>query len=109
MGIPYQGISQDRSLIVFGDSTKKAVANQRFALTGTITQSEDNKPLPGAGLFVDGMKYGDNSDANGRYAIFLPAGKYRVTARHIGKAPTQKWIAIYAIGSRIFIISKPNC
>jgi hypothetical protein len=82
--------------VTVGDSTK---ANSKKAfLTGIIVQAETNIPLAGAAIFIDGFRYGDNSDAKGRYLISLPPGKYRITVRYLGKAPIQKRLILFSNG-----------
>ncbi len=85
---------QKSSTLVFGDSSK-ILSGKKVVLTGTVVQASDRKSIAGAALFVDGLKYGNSSDANGKYFIALPPGKYRLTVRYLGMAPIQNRIAIY--------------
>jgi outer membrane receptor protein involved in Fe transport len=53
-------------------------------LTGTI-RDENNQPLAGANVFVDGTNIGAASDFEGRYTILnLRAGTYKLKVRFIG-------------------------
>ncbi|HQQ84135.1 MAG TPA: TonB-dependent receptor, partial [Cyclobacteriaceae bacterium] len=86
------------SLRVIDNSLKKLKQSDKVTLTGTITLSADQKPLSGAAIFVDGLKYGNNSDLNGRYFIQLPPGTYRLTVRYLGMVPIVNKLSIYSNG-----------
>ena len=96
--LSFNSYSQQNSIQIFGDSTKVTGLSKSISLTGIIVTALDKKPMAGAALFVDGLKYGDNSDQSGKYFITLPPGKYRLTVRHLGMAPIQHKIAIYSNG-----------
>ncbi len=96
--LSFNSYSQQSSIQIFGDSTKVTDLSKRVSLTGAIVTAADKKPMSGAALFVDGLKYGNNSDQNGKYFITLPPGKYKLTVRHLGMAPLQHKIAIYING-----------
>jgi hypothetical protein len=94
--------------IVFGDSSKVSTI-KRVVLTGTIIESDSKIPLGGASIFIDGLKYGNNSDAFGRYLIELPPGNYRLTVRYLGNIPIHKRISIFENGVIHFsMIEKPK-
>ncbi len=87
---------QKANIKIFGDSTKVFAPGAKVTLTGTVVSLLDRTPASGTALFVDGFKYGNSSDANGKYYISLPPGKYRLSVRHLGMEPIQIRIAIYA-------------
>ena len=41
-------------------------------VTGNVTSAEDNSPLPGASIVLQGTTTGAVTDANGNYSIDLP-------------------------------------
>lgn len=90
-------IAQSNKSFAFGDSTVAQPANRKYSLTGRVTYV-DGKPIAGAALFVDGLKYGNSTDLSGRYFIQLPPGKYRLTVRHLGMAPLNNRLNIYSNG-----------
>jgi iron complex outermembrane receptor protein len=59
-----------------------------FAQTGGIrgkVVDENNQPLPGVAISIDGTTIGSATDANGNYIITrLQAGNYNITAKFIG-------------------------
>ena len=87
---------QKANIKIFGDSTRVFTPGAKVTLTGTVVSILDRTPTSGTALFVDGFKYGNSSDANGKYYISLPPGKYRLSVRHLGMEPIQIRIAIYA-------------
>ncbi|MBX7124649.1 MAG: TonB-dependent receptor [Cyclobacteriaceae bacterium] len=84
-------------VVYFGDSTRYD-AGRRYIVTGTVIQSEDKVPLAGVALYVDGLKFGKNSDQYGRYFIELPPGNYRFVVRYLGKAHIVRQLYIFANG-----------
>ena len=101
-------VSSQANSLILGDSTR-ADLPKRLTLTGTVVLSTDKKPIAGAALFVDGLKYGNNSDQYGRYFITLPPGKYKLTVRHLGLAPIQYRISMYGNGVLNFeMVDKPE-
>ena len=89
---------QQINFLIIGDSTENRDPFKKIILTGTVVQFSDKKPMSGAALFVDGLKYGNSSDNNGKYFITLLPGKYRLSVRHLGMIPIQKKLAIYSNG-----------
>lgn len=98
-------IAQQNKVFTFGDSTATQPANRKYSLTGRVVYV-DGKPIAGAALFVDGLKYGNSTDLSGRYFIQLPAGKYRLTVRHLGMAPLTNRVSMFANGVINFEMSE---
>ena len=93
-------------------------------ISGVISD-EDNKPLVGCNMVLDGTSMGSSSDINGQYYIInIPAGKYSLTATMIGyktiklkdiiissdfTTPVDLTMQIEAIaGETITVIAKQN-
>lgn len=99
---------EKEDLVVFGDSSEVGSVKQ-VVLTGTIVQADSKTPLGGASIFLDGLKYGNNSDYYGRYLIELPPGTYRLTVRYLGNIPIHKKISIFKNGVLHFeMVEKPK-
>lgn len=78
---------------------KKNSNNKRNAnIFGLIKDAYSGEPLIGASLYVEELKTGAVSDANGNYMINLKKGSYTFTYRLIGKEPVQKKVTIYSDG-----------
>jgi TonB-linked SusC/RagA family outer membrane protein len=50
-----------------------AATAQNITVTGTVTDSADNNPLPGVGILVKGTSTGTTTNAAGKFAISAPA------------------------------------
>ena len=61
-----------------------AAAAQQRELTGTITRSDDGRPIADAAVAVVGTTISTRSGANGRYSISLPSGTVQLLVRAIG-------------------------
>lgn len=70
---------------VIGDSSKMK-PDQKVMVTGTIT-SDSGTPVTGASISAETFKYFDYADQSGRYLLELPAGRYRITIKHVGMKP----------------------
>jgi len=52
-------------------------------VTGTVISAEDNQPIIGATVVVQGQRSGTVTDANGHFTITVPSGK-RIVVSYIG-------------------------
>ena len=62
-------------------SVGMALAQTR--VTGTVISAEDNQPIIGATVLVQGQKTGTVTDANGHFTISVPSGK-KIQVSYIG-------------------------
>jgi len=61
-----------------------------FSVSGKVISSEDNMPVPGASVFVKGMRTGVVTDAGGNFSITLPDSEKRIfVADFIGMKPKE--------------------
>ena len=73
-----------------------AAAAQSGSIVGTVTD-EDDRPVIGVSVFVEGTGYGAVTDARGRYRILaVPAGTATVISRSIGFVEGQQTVAVRA-------------
>jgi hypothetical protein len=89
-------IAQD-AVVVVGDSSLYQ-PGRTVILTGTIRERGTLTPVAGASLYLDGTKFGNNTDTKGMYQISLPNGRHRLTIRYLGMTPVQKRIAVFSNG-----------
>ena len=52
-------------------------------VSGTVISQDDNEPVIGASVVVQGTKTGVVTDANGHFTLTVPAGK-KITVSYIG-------------------------
>src|SRR6185312_14220106 len=71
-----------------------------FAQTGGIkgkVVDENNQPLPGAAVSIDGTTVGSSTDVNGGYVItHLKPGTYTLTAKFLGYVALKKTVTVDA-------------
>jgi iron complex outermembrane receptor protein len=59
-------------------------AQKNYKLTGTVRSADNGEVLIGANVFLKGTTIGAATDANGKYVIEAPAGKYTVVCSYVG-------------------------
>jgi len=59
-------------LLLFGVLLQQVVA-QDIPVSGTITASDDNSPIPGVTILIKGSTQGTTSNINGKYSLLAPA------------------------------------
>lgn len=58
---------------------------QNGKIEGFVFDSQNNEPLPGANVYIDGTSYGAAADLNGKYLIpQVPPGDYKLVVKYIG-------------------------
>ncbi len=53
-------------------------------LTGSVTDSTSNEPLPGVTIRVEGSGQSMMANAVGQYRLLLPVGAYQLRFTHVG-------------------------
>ena len=62
------------------------IATAQTQVSGTVISSEDNEPIIGASVIVEGSKTGAVTDQNGNFTLSVPKGK-KIVASYIGMRP----------------------
>jgi len=76
-------------------------ASSASSIEGVIKDSQTQKPLPGANVYLKGTIYGSATDLKGRYLIInVPAGNYVLCVDYIGYERAEYQIQVKP-GSRI--------
>lgn len=88
-----------------GDSTLRLSPETKVIITGKITDRQ-GLPLVSASVSMDGFKYFDYSDQNGNYLLELPAGKYRMTVRYVGKQSALRKVRVWSGGNINFTLEE---
>jgi TonB-dependent receptor len=69
--------------------------SQNASITGTLFNTLNNEPLPGAHVHLDGSDRGSTTDANGNFSIKgIVAGHYKIKVSYIGYKDYEKEINI---------------
>ncbi|MBB2150091.1 SusC/RagA family TonB-linked outer membrane protein [Pedobacter sp. LMG 31462] len=61
-----------------------SVMAQERTITGTVTDQEDSKPLPGVTVRIKGTKIGTQTSADGKYSIKLPSASSEIEFNYLG-------------------------
>ena len=62
------------------------IATAQTQVSGTVISSEDNEPIIGASIIVQGSKVGTVTDSDGKFSLTVPKGKKMVVS-YIGMQP----------------------
>lgn len=60
------------------------IAQQRFTLSGTVSEAASNETLIGVNIVVPELKTGVTTNEYGFYSITLPEGEYRLQVSYLG-------------------------
>lgn len=80
-----------------GDEEEE-VPRVNVIVTGTVTSATTNEGISGASVSIDGFKYFDYTDSRGKYVLELPAGRYKLSVRHVGLLPRYYNLHVYSTG-----------
>ena len=75
-------------------STWPAMAQEKYTLSGVITEASTGETLIGVNISIPDINAGAISNAYGFYSITLPAETYNVVFSSLGFVPQQKTIAL---------------
>ena len=70
---------------------------QTVTIKGTIVDSLNNDPLPGANVILPGTSIGAATDVDGKFLLRnIPVGSYRIRASYVGYDPQEFTIELVA-------------
>lgn len=72
---------------------------RRAVMSGKITDGKTGETLPGVSVYIDKLKQGTTTDANGQYQMELPVGEFDVTISFIGYEPSVRHIRLVGSGT----------
>lgn len=76
-----------------------SLSGQTATLRGTVRNADDNRPVAGAQVVIEGSRLGTVTNEDGRYQIAnVPAGTQSVAVQIIGFATERRQLAIPASG-----------
>ncbi len=67
-------------------------------LSGTLTDTESDEPIPGAIVYVEKLKAGVVTNESGYYSLGLPKGSFQVEYRMVGMRTTRRNVVIFSDG-----------
>lgn len=66
---------------------------QNRTITGTVTDSEDGKPLPGVTVRIKGSQAGTTTGADGKYALSVASGSTTIEFTYVGYLMLSKTLS----------------
>lgn len=82
-------------LVIFFSLVLLSASGQstQFKLSGKVRQP-DRQPFPGVTVYIQDMKLGTTTDANGNYSLRLPAGIYSIEFSFVGYVTKTERVTI---------------
>lgn len=69
-------------------------AQEKFTLSGTITDSKNNETLIGVNIYIPSLKIGTTTNEYGFYSLSAPKGEYEIEISYVGYQTIQKNITL---------------
>ncbi|MBZ4034374.1 TonB-dependent receptor [Flavobacterium sp. 17A] len=70
-------------------------AQEKFTLSGTISDSKNNETLIGVTIYIPSLKIGTTTNEYGFYSLSVPKGAYEIEISYLGYQTIQKNITLY--------------
>ncbi|MCD0475395.1 TonB-dependent receptor [Flavobacterium sp. EDS] len=80
-------------LIVFF-ATFSSIAQEKFTLSGTISDSKNNETLIGVNIYIPSLKIGTTTNEYGFYSITAPKGEYQIEISYVGYQSFEQNISL---------------
>lgn len=80
-------------LIVFLVSFS-SIAQEKFTLSGTISDSKNNETLIGVNIYIPSLKIGTTTNEYGFYSITAPKGEYQIEISYVGYQSFEQTISL---------------
>lgn len=70
-------------------------AQDKFTLSGTISDSKNNETLIGVNIYIPSLKIGATTNEYGFYSLSAPKGEYEIEISYVGYQTIQKNIVLH--------------
>jgi len=71
-------------------TTFTSFSQEKFTLSGTITDFKNNETLIGVNIYIPSLKIGTTTNEYGFYSLTAPAGEHQIEITYIGFQTIQK-------------------
>lgn len=71
-----------------------SLAQEKFTLSGTISDSKNNETLIGVHIYIPSLKIGTTTNEYGFYSLSVPKGEYEIEISYVGYQTIQKSILL---------------
>lgn len=72
------------TLVLFLGMIVSGFSQQKFTISGTISDSSSNETLIGVNVFIPSLKIGTTTNEYGFYSLSLPKGDYEIEISYVG-------------------------
>ncbi|MCG8605704.1 TonB-dependent receptor [bacterium] len=70
-------------------------SNNTVSFSGKVIDDKTKQPLPGAAVFIEELKYGDESDLDGEFVLEgIKKGRYTIICQYLGYEEIKKEISL---------------
>ncbi|MEO1031062.1 MAG: carboxypeptidase-like regulatory domain-containing protein, partial [Bacteroidota bacterium] len=83
-----------------------SLAQEKFTLSGTITDNQSNETLIGVNIIIPELQSGTMTNEYGFYSITLPEGTYNVQISYLGFKTISETIVLNANTTKNFKLSE---
>ncbi|PBJ06092.1 TonB-dependent receptor [Flavobacterium sp. ACN6] len=83
-----------------------AFSQEKFTLSGTISDSKNNETLIGVNIYIPALKIGATTNEYGFYSLSAPKGEYEIEISYVGYQTIQKNILLNQNTKNNFSISE---
>lgn len=83
-------------------------AQEKFTLSGTVSDSKNNETLIGVNIYIPTLKIGTTTNEYGFYSLSAPQGEYEVEISYVGYQSIQKNIILNQNTKSNFSIKEGN-
>ncbi|HEX7870353.1 MAG TPA: TonB-dependent receptor, partial [Chryseobacterium sp.] len=87
-------ITKKISTLVIFLTTLISFSQEKFALSGTITDFKNNETLIGVNIYIPALEIGTTTNEYGFYSLTLPEGEYHVEISFLGYETVEKTILL---------------
>ncbi|GAA6769300.1 hypothetical protein AAGS39_00370 [Flavobacterium sp. CGRL2] len=81
-------------------------SQERFTLSGTVSDSKNNETLIGVNIYIPTLKIGTTTNEYGFYSISIPKGEYEIEISYVGYQTIQTNILLNQNTKNNFSISE---
>ena len=87
-------ITKKISVLVIFLTTLISFSQEKFTLSGTITDFKNNETLIGVNVYVPALEIGTTTNEYGFYSLTLPEGEYKLEITHAGYQTVENTIVL---------------
>lgn len=81
-------------IFIFLITTLTSFSQEKFTLSGTITDFKNNETLIGVNVYIPALKIGTTTNEYGFYSLTVPKGEHEIEISYVGYQTIQKTITL---------------